>query len=155
MAKPVKLDEIIDAIDCQSGEQQSYFNKKRGEVVTVSNEEFDAVEENLSIEEYPDWQKEQIKIAKEILETDDYIALPDAFEIDEYRMMEQFCLSLEDEKLRDTMYYSIKGRGAFRRFKDNIHRYAVADEWYKYREEAVKEIAIEWCQDHNITFIDD
>ncbi|MFQ5753453.1 MAG: UPF0158 family protein [bacterium] len=155
MAKPVKLDAIIDAIDFQSEERHSYFSKKRGEVVTVSNEEFDAVEENLPIEEFPDWQKEQIKIAQEILETDDYIALPDACEIDEYRMMEQFCLSLEDEKLRDTMYYSIKGRGAFRRFKDNIDRYAVADEWYKYREEAFKEIAIEWCQEHNIPFIDD
>ncbi|WP_425429451.1 hypothetical protein [Desulfoscipio geothermicus] len=50
------------------------------------------------------------------------------------------------------MYSSIKGSGAFRRFKDNIHRYQIAKNWYKYRDEAIKRIAIEWCEGNGIRY---
>ena len=87
--------------------------------------------------------------------SDDYIALPDKFEFNEYRLMEKFCLSLSDEKLREEMYYSIKRKGAFQRFKNNIYRYGLADEWYKYRDENLKDIAIEWCKENGFTILDE
>jgi len=65
--------------------------------------------------------------------------------------MERFCLSLE-EALRDKMYAAIKGSGAFRRFKDSIHNYGIADDWYKYKEESFREIAIEWCKDNDLEY---
>jgi hypothetical protein len=67
--------------------------------------------------------------------------------------MERFCLSLDDP-LRETMYRSIKGSGAFRRFKENIRRYGIEDTWYKYRDEKIKEIAREWCEYYEISFTD-
>lgn len=50
------------------------------------------------------------------------------------------------------MYDSIKGRGAFRRFKENIERYNMEDDWYKFQNEAMKTIALEWCQGNNIDY---
>ncbi|MHC4632348.1 MAG: UPF0158 family protein, partial [Planctomycetota bacterium] len=47
-----------------------------------------------------------------------------------------------------------KGRGAFRRFNDAIRDYGIADDWYKYRDDALKEIAIEWCEENGIEFDD-
>jgi len=149
----VELDKIIEGIELQSDETVSYLNKKTGEVVTITDQEFSAAEDNEPIEHFPEWEHENIKTAKEILETDDYISLPSKFDIHEYNIMERFCLSITDEEIRDRMYRSIKGSGAFRRFKDNIHRYNIAEEWYKYRDEALKRIAIKWCEEKDIGFI--
>lgn len=52
---------------------------------------------NMPIEDFPEWEHENIKAAKEILETDDYISLPAKFDIHEYAIMEQFCLSINDD----------------------------------------------------------
>ena len=54
--------------------------------------------------------------------------------------------------MSDTLYSLIKGGGAFRRFKDAVHEYDIADDWYKYRSDALKEIAIEWCREKGIEF---
>lgn len=78
--------------------------------------------------------------------------MPSEFDIHEYRIMERFCLSLENDKLRDIMYYSIKGKGAFRRFKNNIRKYNLEQDWYEYRDEALRTIAIEWCEENGIEY---
>jgi Uncharacterised protein family (UPF0158). len=106
------------------------------------------------LEDFPEWQRENIKLAGEILESDEYLQLPDKFEINEYHIMEEFCLSINDEGLRERMYYSIKGSGAFRRFKENIRKYGIEDDWYRFRDAKIKEIATEWCEYHKIPFID-
>ncbi len=153
MVTRVKLEEIIDGLESQSDESSSFLNKKTGEVDFITDEELNTAEENEPIEDFPDWQQDLVRIAKEIIaETGDYISLPTKFEIDEYRVMERFCLSLDDPEMSDLLYSLIKGSGAFRRFKDAIHKYDIADEWYSYRNNALKEIAIEWCRDHDIEF---
>jgi hypothetical protein len=47
---------------------------------------------------------------------------------------------------------AIRGRGAFRRFKDAICRYGIEDSWYQFRYEAFKKLAIEWCEHHNVLY---
>lgn len=156
MATRVKLDEIIDGLESQSDESRSFLNKKTGEVVLITDEELNAAEENEPIEDFPDWQQDLVRIAKEIIaETGDYISLPTKFDIDEYHVMERFCLSMDDPEMSDLLYSLIKGSGAFRRFKDAIYRYGIEDEWHSYRNNALKEIAIEWCREHGIEFYAD
>jgi len=43
-----------------------------------------------------------------------FLGLPTKFDIDEYRIMERFCLSIQDEKTSEALYIAIKGSGAFR-----------------------------------------
>jgi hypothetical protein len=62
-------------------------------------------------------------------------------------------MSIDDEKIRNIMYSSIKGSGAFRRFKDNIHEYDIADEWYEYKSEALKQKAIDWCKENSVEYV--
>jgi len=155
MAVSVKISEIIDAIEFNSDFSESYINKKTGKVYYIAEEYFRWAEDEEMSEGLADWEKEEIAISKEILYSEDYIALPDEFEINEYGLMEKFCLSLSDEKLREEMYYSIKGKGAFRRFKNNIYRYGLADEWYKYRDENLMDIAVERCKENGFTILDE
>jgi len=153
MAIHVKLADVIDGLESQSDESDSFLNKRTGEVVLITDEEMRAAEDDEPIEDFPDWQQNQVRVAKEIIaETGDYIPLPTKFDINEYSMMERFCLSLDDPEISDVLYGSIKGSGAFRRFKDAIHKYDIADEWYSYRNDALKEIAIEWCRENGIEF---
>jgi hypothetical protein len=76
----------------------------------------------------------------------------DRFEIHEYSIMERFCLSVDDEDIRDDLCDAIRGRGAFRRFKDRIQAYGIAEDWYRYRDEALREIAMAWCEEHDIPY---
>jgi hypothetical protein len=153
MVNSVKLDEIIDALEFQFDGNHVFLDKRIGEVVSVSDEEMQAAEDNELIEDFPDWQQSLVRIAKEIMhESGDYIRLPSKFDIDDYSIMERFCLSIEDSKISDTLYGLIKGSGAFRRFKDAIYEYDIADDWYKYRNNALKLIAVKWCKENNIEF---
>ena len=69
--------------------------------------------------------------------------------------MRSFCYSVEDEALRGRLLNSIQGRGAFRYFKDTIHEYGIASDWYAYRQQAFVEIAMEWLESHGIAYRDD
>jgi len=155
MAIRVKLNDIIEGLELESDERNSFLDKRTGEVVSISDEEMQAAEDDETIEDFPDWQQDFVIIAKEIVnETRNYIALPTKFDINEYSIMEKFFLSLDDSEMSDTLYSLIKGSGAFRRFKDAIYDYGIADDWYKYRNDALKQIAIEWCQKNGIEFDD-
>ena len=155
MASKVKLEDIIEGMESQSDENMTYLNKNNGEVVLISDGEFRGVEDNDPIENFPEWEQENIEIAKEILETDNYISLPAKFDIHEYDIMQRFCLSIKDEEVSNILYNSMKDSGTFRRFKENIYRYNIQDDWYNYRNAAIKEIAVEWCRHNNIEFTEE
>jgi hypothetical protein len=155
MTVRVKLDDIIEGLEAQSNESYAFLDKRTGKVLVISDYEMRAAEDDEPLDDFPEWEQDLVATAKEIAaETGDYIQLPDKFDIHEYSIMERFCLSLQDAKMCDTLYGLIKGSGAFRRFKGAIHDYGIADDWYKYRDNALPEIAIEWCDENNIQFID-
>ncbi len=112
-----------------------------------------AAEDDEPLENLEDWERDLVAIAREIsAESGQYISLPTKFDIDEYSIMEKFCMSLDNQEISDILYDLISGSGAFRRFKDAIYRYGIEDDWHSYRDNAIKEIAIEWCRENNIEF---
>lgn len=154
MSSPIKVKEIADALSVQMDGAYQYLNKETGEIVLVSDEELGAAEEGEK-DNYPEWQQEVIRQAEQIIvnEGDKFVELPAKFEIHEYQIMEQFCLSISDPKISDELYYAIKGRGAFRRFKDQIHYYGLAGAWYEYLETALMKIAVAWCERNTIDYV--
>lgn len=83
----------------------------------------------------------------------DYLALPDRFEIDEYRMMERFALGIADTGSQDQLVSALQGRGAFRRFKDAVLRLDLAERWYAYRNDAYEGVAWDWCEVNGVELI--
>jgi hypothetical protein len=155
MEPVIRLEDVAQELDAVSDESSVYLNVHTGEFVMLSDEELIAAEEGEDLENYPEWQRELIEKAGEVLYNDDYVRLPSKFEIHEYSIMERFCYAVEDEALSDRLLNSIRGRGAFRYFKDTIHEYGIADDWYAYRHEALKEIARDWLEDNNIAYKDE
>lgn len=150
----VKLLDLVENLELVTDEILAYLNTQTGEVITVTLEDLRAAEEDLPLTDYPDWQQEAIEEARQVLESDNLLALPDKYEIYEYDIMRRFCDSKEDYNLSDEMAVAIRGRGAFRRFKDKIRHYNLEEQWYSFHFEALKEVAIRWCQDNGLDWED-
>jgi hypothetical protein len=149
----VKLKDIIEAIEFLNDETTAYLNKKTGAIMTITDEDFSAAENQESQNKYPEWQRDNIKRAGAILANEkDFIMLPNKYDVHEYQIMEKFCISIANKDISEALYNAIKGRGAFRRFKEKLNRYEIADQWYEYREEAIRQIVIDWCESNHIPF---
>ncbi len=154
MSPTVSLRQIIDEMSFISDEVTAYLHKETGKIVSISREELELAEAG-DWEDAPEWQKEAIEEASAVLNTDNYLALPGKFEIHEWAIMQSFCYSVDDEELSSILLDKIHGAKAFRRFKDALHQYDLAESWYRFRDEALKEIAVEWLKQHNIAYVDD
>ena len=143
---------------------QSHFDRKTGLVHTFDDDLMakadDAEESDCSDNNFDtngDWGEEEKALAREItsdLKSKQFVPLPTMFEFHEYRLMEEFVDEIEEGDKQDPLRYAIRGRGAFRRFKDTAHRLGVIDDWYAYREKAVVRLITRWVHDHDI-LIDD
>jgi hypothetical protein len=152
MILPVKLQNILEGLAFLTDEDSSYLHTMTGEVVYITDEELRAAEEEQPLEDFPAWQRDALRIAKDILDTDLYLALPTQFDIHEYQLIERFCLSIEDDNQRDELCQAIRRQGTFHSFQDKIHAYGIAEAWYRYRDEALREMAITWCEEHGIPY---
>jgi hypothetical protein len=151
MAVTVRLQDIIDALEIQFDESSYFLNLNTGQVETVSNDLLSEAEESIDSEpDLPEWQKAEWEIAKQIVSTDCFRRLPTKFDVHEWAIMEEFSLSVESDKIREDLLHAIHGRGAFRYFKDLIQRYRIEQAWFSFRGEALKQIAIDWCEEQNI-----
>ncbi len=134
MTLTVKLNEIVEALDSATEELAYYLDKRTGEIILVTNEDMQAAEDDEFISEYPDWQRESILKAREVLrDPDHFLQLPDQFDIHEYQIMEDFCIQFEDRDIGQELHRLIKGSGAFRRFKNAIHEMSVEKAWYEFQ----------------------
>ncbi|MDA8334813.1 MAG: UPF0158 family protein [Peptococcaceae bacterium] len=147
----VKIEDIVGELDGQPDDWRSFLDVKTGEIVGVTVEELRAAEEE-RLDQFPAGQENVINMAAEILDQDRFLPLPTSYKVHEYGIMERYCLSLENDRLSEIMSKAIRGSGAFRRFKDTIERYGLAEDWYAFRAEALREIAVEWCGDNGIEY---
>ncbi len=156
MPAKANLKQIAEEIGIQTDEHTAYFDRESGEVLMVSDDDIRAAEEDHSLEELPEWQQEMIEMARRIADDtkDRYLALPSKWDFHEYKVMERFCWSLENEERSDDLLSAIRGRGAFRMFKDRIHRLGIQDDWYRFRDEALKELAADWAEANDLELED-
>jgi hypothetical protein len=148
----IPLDEVVAGMDLPNDEWTTYLDRRTGELVTVTDEDQRLVEMGEDPEDLPDWQRETLPKVREALRSDDFLPLPSKFDIHEYRIIERFSLRVEDDEVRDALIQAIRGRGAFRRFKEVLHERGLADVWYDYRQRAFEDIATEWLEANGIGY---
>ena len=122
----VKLQDVIEAIDFAGMEAEYYYDTKTEEILLI----FDGM---VNGETNPE-------LIEDIREgfIEDYIPLPNQYDIDEYRIMEAFIYQLPSGENQDILDREIRGRGAFRRFKDKLYDLRLEQQWYKYRDDAYR-----------------
>ena len=138
----VKLQDVIEAIAFAGMEAEYYYDTKTEEILLI----FDGM---VNGETNPE-------LIEDIREgfIEDYIPLPNQYDIDEYRIMEAFIYQLPSGENQDILDRAIRGRGAFRRFKDKLYDLGLEQQWYKYRDDAYERIAREWCALHKIDVVE-
>ena len=130
----VKLEDIIEAMEFANMETEYYYDTQNEKVLML----FDGMVDG---EDNP-----------ELFE--DYIPLPGQYDINEYRIMEEFIYELPAGKNQDVLARTIQGRGAFRRFKDKLYDLNLEKHWYQYRDEAYEKIARQWCEKYKIDIVE-
>jgi hypothetical protein len=155
MAPRVALRDLIDGMQSQSDTMAFYLQVETGQVVPVSEDDLFSADLEDDTADGPEWQVEAREVARAAAAGEGYIPLPDRFEIDDYRMMERFAERVEDEAVSATLLRAIRGRGAFRYFRDTVRELGLADEWYAYRDRAYEEIALDWCEANGLEYTRD
>lgn len=155
MDTKVKIEAILEGMELQMEENIAFVHKGTGEVIFVLKDHIRDADDGKPIEELSlEWQQEELKQAYDVVDHEDrYAALPTEFEIDEYSMIEEFCFSVTDSKSKETLLRSIRGKGAFRRFKDKVFDLDLEQDWFDYRDECYKQMAIEFCENNGFNYI--
>ena len=137
----VKLDVILDAIELADDNYTYFLDLETGESVFLADELVTGLD-NEGLEDEIEENPER------------YLRLPVKFEIHEYHIMEAFIWTLKGEKA-DKLESAIRGRGAFRRFKDMVYKMGISQQWYDFQAEYYRKLAIEWCQEHGLEYIEE
>lgn len=156
---PAKLSDLMDPLEFDFEEHVTRFDRQTGRMVNVERHILSAFEEGQEDElgEIPDWQKEQLEIARAMAGDDGhrFIDAPDKFDFHEYRQMERFIGTVGNTAVAEQLWRAIKGKGAFRCFKDTASRLGLLEQWYLHREKAMKSFVVAWAEANNIAFEDD
>jgi len=138
------------------------FDRQAGVLVMVERSTLEAVasDDADALSALPDWQRTEIDLARAILDDEArdggrFIDPPDKFEFHEYRQMERFIGTIETAEIADQLWRAIKRKGAFRHFKDTLHRLGLAERWYAFRERAMLEFVRAWAEENGVTVVDE
>jgi len=151
----IKLEDVIESLELEFEEYKYYYHVASDSIIMLSNEEISYAEDGIDPKEAPEWQRENILLAYEFCESsyDEFIALPDRYDVNEYQMIENFIKTIKNGKIRGVLWNAIDGKGAFRRFKDALNYNGIQDDWYDYEAAQYKEIATLWCEANNIEYL--
>lgn len=155
MAPTVSLHGVVEELEALTDESTAYLNRETGELYSIRDEEASLVEDDVDPDDMPEWLGDELPKIREVLESEDWLSLPTGFDIHEWAIMDAFARSIDDAELRDELLIAIRGRGAFRSFKDAVHRRGIHEDWYCHRTATFGRIAVEWLDEHGVAYIDD
>jgi hypothetical protein len=144
----IDIDDLVEIMDWSDDENQHYLDTETSEICPIESELLQALENDEPTDDLPEWMQESIPKAREIIGDDEkkykFIVPFDTNE--SYRIMQDFVNSeIADEKLGGMLADTIRGRSAFRRFKDTIRQYPeLQKKWFDYEHERKRELALEW-----------
>lgn len=157
MSLPVSLDDVLEQLHLQMDETTVYLHEETGELLMVQDREArkaDALaEDEIDEEDLPEWQQDVLPKVREAVHEPEWLALPSQWDIHDYEIMEKFCYSVEDDDHREQLLRAIRGRGAFRYFRDTADRLGLTEDWYAFRDQAYEDIAVRWLEAHDIPYV--
>ena len=137
----IPLKQVIQAIEEASEVFKSFWDTKTGKTVYLADPLM------------TDMTEEDKSLAAAIEDTPErFLRFPTKYEIHQYRMMGDFIDQLSPGKAQEELVYAIRGKGAFRRFKQSVRYHGLEQRWYDYLAEAYRELAIRWCEEEGLEY---
>ncbi|HFI0355951.1 UPF0158 family protein [Streptococcus suis] len=138
----VWFQDVVDALQMLSQGDRYYYDSYLDELVYLSVEET-GLESCEGLEE---------EIEEDV--TGRFVRLPTYYDFNPYAFMERYVYHLPEGDLSDRLSRAIRGRGAFRRFKNELERCDRLEEWYAFETQCYKELVLDWCQENKIAIVD-
>lgn len=66
--------------------------------------------------------------------------------------MEEFIETVSNNSKRIQLENCMWQKGMYRKFKDKLIEIGLENEYYKFYDQKLKEIAIEWCKENNLEY---
>ncbi len=130
---PVAWEALEDAFENNAPEVHSYLHFDTGEVIRIVDGVADP------------------SMHTRIIGDSRYLRIDPVSSREQYRWMERFIATVEDEELRRRLNIAIDGKGAFRRFKDALVSHPVDRErWFAFRSERLRSCMESWLTAHGI-----
>jgi hypothetical protein len=130
---PVAWEALEDAFENNAPEVHSYLHFDTGEVIRIVDGVADP------------------SMHTRIIGDSRYLRIDPVSSREQYRWMERFIATAEDEELRRRLNIAIDGKGAFRRFKDALVSHQVDRErWFAFRSERLRSCMESWLTAHGI-----
>ena len=155
MAAKVSLKLVVEELDALTDETSAYLNRVTGELYALGDVEAGLIEDGVDVSELPEWLADEVPKIREVLDSAEWLALPTRFDIHEWAIMDGFAHSLADSDVRDELLTAVRGKGAFRWFKDAVHRHGIQQDWYDHRAAALGRIAADWLEGHGVEYVAD
>lgn len=154
MATKVSLSQVVEALELASDEMSWFVSKQTGKVVLLSHEAMRLAEDD-SKADLPEWQEEELRMARDVLGSTEWLRLPSKFDVHEWEIMNRFGQSVSVPAQREEVLDAIHGGGAFRQFKSTVRRLRLEDTWFSFRSSAFEDMARSWLNDHGFEIDDD
>lgn len=151
----VELSGLAEAFENASWEHHYFLDLETGQVVMLPDEVLRYAEEPPDYP-LPDWQRDWVKQA-EVVEAgygSRYIAVPKVDSHEAYDDMEDFMITINDEQLHQRLWSAIRGRGAFRRFKEVLAAHPHERErWFDFKNKRLHQRIMDWLESEGIELI--
>ena len=129
----VAWEALEDAFENNAPEVHSYLHFDTGEVIRIVDGVADP------------------SMHTRIMNDSRYLRVDPVSSREQYRWMERFIATVEEEELRRRLNIAIDGKGAFRRFKDALMSHPVDRErWFAFRSERLRACMESWLVAHGI-----
>lgn len=135
----IRLDQVIDAIETADDAYTYFYDTQSKETIFLAD---------------PMYTGERDEALAELIENSSgrFLRFPSKYDIHEYSIMQSFIDDMPDGAARRELASAIRGKGAFRRFKNGIRYHRIAEAWYSYQASSYREIAIRWCRDNDLEY---
>ncbi len=167
MSKPkVSYTDLEIAFSMQGSEYQNWLDKQTGEVISYDSHIEDELLTGGDLSDLPKWQQEEVENARRVLralgdlpgedgneavEPDRYVTIPRIETHDAYETMVDFVETVRSDHLRELLSVALRGKGAFRRFKDVLLDYpAERERWFEFESRRERETIEEWAQEQGV-----
>ncbi len=154
MAARVSLTKIVDELESVFEGWLSFVNVETGEVLSLSTAVLSAAEEGPEEDEEEYEDDEEYQTAVRVVTSDAYVRLPSKWDIHEWEIMRDFAEEVGPPRLRAELLDAVHGSGAFRHFKNTLRHRGIEKQWWDYRRRALREVVIEWCEEHGLAFVE-
>ncbi|MDR2849967.1 MAG: hypothetical protein LBW77_05440 [Verrucomicrobiota bacterium] len=147
--KRTLLDEVAGGLEFVSSDIRGVFHVPTRTVIPIPIEYLSQAEDRDGQDSEEDEELEEA--LHYVRHRDEYLDLPDQYEIHDYAIMESFVSDCEDARDREKLENAIRGSGAFRRFNSTVIRLGLEEAWYAFRGQTYQSIARKWLKSHNLS----